>query len=360
MRALVPALLLPLVTTACGGVPVGGSPPLPPTIVDQVSGTSELLQAVSVVDADVVWVSGHGGVYVRTRDGGATWTAAGVPEADSLQFRDVHAVDARTAWLLAAGPGELSRIYRTDDAGEHWTLQWVNPEPDGFYDCLDFWDDRRGLAYGDAVDGTLRVLRTGDGGATWARVPDDALPAAFPGEGGFAASGLCVETAAGGRAWIGAGNTTTSRVFRTDDYGRSWTAAELPIEAGEGAGATAVSRVDRERGFAFGGALGTVDAYTRNVARTDDGGASWSLLPPLSFPGAAYGGLAVPGTDGALLLAVGPGGAAASAGGGARWTTIDDQAWWGVGAAGPDAAWIVGPEGRIARVTWPQPSVRTP
>ena len=34
-----------------------------------------------------------------------------MPGADTLQFRDVHALDADRAWLLSAGPGELSRIY---------------------------------------------------------------------------------------------------------------------------------------------------------------------------------------------------------------------------------------------------------
>lgn len=344
------ALLLVLLIPACGGVPEPWPPGSPPVLTEQRSGTDQLLQAVSVVDRDVVWVSGHGGTYARTTDGGATWSAAVVPGADSLQFRDVHARDARTAWLLAAGPGELSRIYRTDDAGEQWSLQWTNPEPEGFYDCLDFWDDRRGVVYGDAVDGTLRILLTEDGGRSWDRVPDDALPPALPGEGGFAASGLCVETGDDGRAWVAAGNTTRTRVFLTDDYGRSWRAVRVPVDAGEGAGLTAVSMVDATRGFVFGGVLHAPDEYTRNVAATEDGGESWTALPALSFPGAAYGGLAVPGTGGRALVAVGPGGAAVSGDGGATWVTVDDRSWWATGSAGPRATWITGPDGRIARL----------
>lgn len=346
------ALLILLATSACAEPRTPWLPSGGPGVMEQASGTDELLQAVSVVDADVVWVSGHGGRYARTTDGGVTWTTAAVPDSDSLQFRDVHALDDRTAWLLAAGQGDLSRIYRTDDAGVTWSLQWTNPEPDGFYDCLDFWDDRRGVVYGDAVDGGLRILLTDDGGRSWRRVPDEALPAALPGEGGFAASGLCVETGADGRAWIAAGNTTASRVFLTDDFGRSWRAVEVPVEAGEGAGLTAVSMADSRRGFVFGGVLHEPDAHTRNVASTDDGGESWTALPSLSLAGAAYGGLTLPGTGGRGLVAVGPGGAAFSVDGGASWSTFDDRAWWAVGSAGPDATWITGPDGRIARLAW--------
>lgn len=336
----------------CGGAPDGWTPAAAHALEEQVSGTTELLQAVSVVDEDVVWVSGHGGTWARTTDGGATWRAAVVPGADTLQFRDVHAADARTAVLLAAGTGELSRIYRTEDAGATWSLRWTNPEPEGFYDCLDFWDARRGVAYGDAVDGALRILLTDDGGRSWQLVPDHALPPALPGEGGFAASGLCVETGAHGRAWIAAGNTTATRVFLTEDYGRSWRAVRVPVEAGEGAGLTAISMVDARRGVAFGGVLHVPDQRTRNVARTDDGGASWTALPPLSIPGPAYGGLAVPGTGGRGLVAVGPGGAATSVDGGASWITLDGRAWWAVGSGGPGATWITGPGGRIGRVAF--------
>ena len=126
-----------------------------------------------------------------------------VAMTDHLEYRDIHGLDGSRAVVLSSGPGQRSRIYTTTDGGDTWALAWINDEPEGFYDCLDFWDDRRGLAYGDAVDGELRVLLTADGGATWSRVAADRLPAALSGEGGFAASGTCVETGEDGLAWVG-------------------------------------------------------------------------------------------------------------------------------------------------------------
>ena len=321
-------------------------------VEQQTSGTTQLLQAVSPVDSSVVWISGHGGTFVRTVDGGRTWRAGVVPGTDSLEFRDVQALSADEAWLLSAGPGDKSRIYHTTDAGRSWQLQWTNAEPTGFYDCMAFWDARRGVVYGDAVDGELRVLRTEDAGKTWTLVPGTKLPKALPNEGGFAASGTCVTTAAGGRGWMGAGNATRARSFRTDDYGETWTASDVPLVAGEAAGVTSISMLDESTWTAFGGNLNSKE-HTDDVARTTDGGRTWRKLPHLALAGAAYGGAHIQGTGVRGLVAVGPGGADVSTDGGQTWTTVDPGAWWGVGSIGRNATWIAGPQGRIARIRLP-------
>src|SRR5262249_11483232 len=113
-------------------------------LMEQHSGTSARLQAVSAVNERVVWVSGLRATWARTLDGGETWAADSMQGPDSwLEFRDVHAVSADRAWLLAAGPGDSSRIYHTEDGGRHWALQFQNRDPLAFYDALDFWDARR-------------------------------------------------------------------------------------------------------------------------------------------------------------------------------------------------------------------------
>ncbi len=318
---------------------------------EQPSGTDVLLQAVSVVDENVVWVSGHGGTYVRTTDGGVTWTAAVVPGADTLQFRDVHGVDENTAYLLSAGPGELSRIYKTTNAGQSWTLQWTNGEPDGFYDCFDFWDADNGIVYGDAVGSELRVRTTTDGGLHWDMIPPRRLPEALAGEGGFAASGTCVVTAPGGRAWIGTGAADTARVLQTTDMGLTWSAVNTPLVAGSAAGITSIVFSDSLNGLVFGGDLRIKDNYTDNVAVSLDSGGRWVLAGRPKMRGGIYGGGYVPDAPTPSFVIVGPGGADFSSDNGTTWSSIDRQAYWATGAASPSAVWLVGPEGRIVKMT---------
>src|SRR5690606_39419624 len=101
---------------------------------------------------------------------------------------------------------------------------------------MDFWDDRRGAVYGDAVGGALRALVTSDGGDTWSLVPPDHLPAALPGEGGFAASGTRLVAGPDGAGWIGTGNASPAPVPRTEDAGAGWAAYDATLVAGERAG----------------------------------------------------------------------------------------------------------------------------
>jgi len=326
------------------------APASPPVLAAQRSGTTALLQAVSAPSARVAWVSGHRGTYAVTTDGGASWRAAVVPEGDSLQFRDVYAVDERTAWLLAAGDGDRSRIYHTTNGGQTWTLQFRNTEPRAFYDCLDFWDARRGLAFSDAVDGRFGILTTSDGGRTWVRVPDEALPAARAGEGAFAASGTCVITGTGGRAWISTGNASPeSRILYTADYGRSWSVFLTPLSAGEAAGAATLTFRDTLHGVALGGPLGRPTERGDRTAVTGDGGRTWTLGGRPAMAGAVYGSAYLPRTP--ALVAVGPGGMDWSTDDARSWSRLDTLAYWSVGFARTGrAGWAVGPNGRITKL----------
>lgn len=331
---------------------------VPPTAVPLLeslsSGTTALLQAVSAPSERVVWVSGHAAAVLRSTDGGATWASLVVPGAaeDSLQFRDVYAVDRMTAYLLAAGPGTRSRIYKTTDGGSHWDLQFTNPDSGAFYDCFDFWDAERGVALSDGVSGRLLLRRTTDGGAHWTLPPVDSLPSAQKGEGGFAASGTCVVTLARRFAWIGTGAADTARVLRSDDGGRSWRAAATPVAAGGFAGIAAVAFRDTLHGLVLGGKLGSPAEFSDNVAVTDDGGRTWRLGGRPGFSGAVYGAAVVPGRPGSVV-AVGPRGLAYSRDDGATWTTLDTLSYWSVGFASRRLGWAVGPAGRIKMIRLP-------
>ncbi|HSC28528.1 MAG TPA: hypothetical protein VLD67_14715, partial [Vicinamibacterales bacterium] len=199
------------------------------------TGVTTRLRGVSAASDSVVWASGAGGTIIRTADAGATWQTLSIPGTAKLDFRDIDAVDERTAYVLSIGPGDRSRIFKTLDAGATWTEQFVNADPKAFFDAMSFWDAARGLAFSDSVDGRLVILATSDG-RTWTRIPPDTLPPALDGEGAFAASGTNIAVQRPGHAWVGTGAADTARVLRTADGGRTWQAATTPLAAGSSSG----------------------------------------------------------------------------------------------------------------------------
>ena len=125
------------------------------TWTPQTSGVTARLRGVSAVNDKVVWASGSNGTVVRTVDGGGTWTKLTVPDAAQLDFRDIDAVSETTAYVMSIGNGEASRIYKTEDAGAHWTLQLANKDPKIFLDAMAFSSAAAGVAFSDSVDGQL-------------------------------------------------------------------------------------------------------------------------------------------------------------------------------------------------------------
>lgn len=319
----------------------------------QESGTTERLIGLHPVSERVVWASGTGGTYLYTTDGGKTWRADQVPGADSLQFRDVYATSADTAYLLSIGRGEQSRIYKTTDGGETWTQSFTNSDPEAFFDCIDFWDSDHGLAFSDAVQGTFVLIETTDGGTTWRRIPPEVLPPASKGEASFAASGTCLITQGDSTAYFGTGAVDTARLIKTTDRGRTWTAHATPIEAGAPvAGIASITFRDSIHGAALGGVMTTgdpPDSTIVSVALTRDGGKTWSPASSVPLAG-VFGGSYVPGASPSTLVVVGPQGLWFTTDEGKTWQQVENRSYWSVAFAGHDAGWAVGPNGRIVHL----------
>lgn len=350
------ALVLAVSIGMTGGAPPGlktQEPSLhrPPVLTAQISGVDARFIGISPVDEDIVWISGAGGTYARTTDGGAHWQADVVAGAESLEFRDVHGVDAATAYLLSIGNGEQSRIYKTTDAGATWALQFTNPELDGFFDCMDFWNPESGIAFSDSFDGTFFLVTTEDGGGIWNRVPAERLPPASDGEGSFAASGTCLVAHGDGTAWVGTGAGEAARVLKTMDRGRSWTAVRTPIVGGTStSGIASLTFRDAVHGAAFGGVIDNADEYSDNVAVTSDGGQTWTLAGRPTFTGAVYGAAYVPGAPTPTLVAVGPNGIDYSRDNGVTWANLSTQSHWSVAFASDSDGWAIGPNGLVTRI----------
>jgi len=322
-----------------------------PTLTPQDSGTLNRLQAVSAVSPRVVWVSGLGGTYAVTTDGGETWRTGVVPGAETLQFRDVEGVSARVAYLMSAGPGTSSRVYKTEDGGTTWSLQFQNEDPAAFYDCFAFWTQKRGITFSDAVNGRFPVIRTTDGEA-WHDI-GDLLPPGQIGEAAFAASGTCVTAQGGKRAWIGTGGAPLARILATVDGGDTWEAYDTPIVQGTPtSGVITVDFRNPFHGILGGGEILAPTEFADTVARTSDGGATWELTNWPPFPGPIYGLSYVHGL-GTTVVVTGPSGTAWSPDEGDTWESLSGLAnYWAVAFASPRAGWLVGTEGRILKISF--------
>ncbi|MDQ1007125.1 photosystem II stability/assembly factor-like uncharacterized protein [Streptomyces sp. V4I23] len=313
------------------------------------TGTDVRFRGLAPVSRKVAWVAGSKGTVLRTGDGGRTWLNVSPPGAGELEFRDVEAFDARRAVVLAIGEGEASRVLRTDDGGETWTESFRNTDPRAFYDCVTFFDHRHGLAMSDPVDGKYRILSTGDGGRSWKVLPSDGMPAALPGEAGFAASGQCLVSSGPKDVWLATGGGATARVLHSADRGLNWSVAESTVPAGDPArGVFALAFRDREQGIAVGGDYRSGEGSPRAAAVTADGGRSWrqaATPPPAYRSGVAW----LPHLKSAAL-AVGPTGTDLTVDGGRTWRTVDSGSFDTVDCTPDFGCWASGEKGRVARL----------
>lgn len=370
----------------------------------QVRGGPQLashLTAVAAASATTAWAFGHTipsvpttdakPITVATTDGGVTWVAqAGVDaaEAVALSPSTVYADGSRTTdggatWASAGSPipvlgvaargalvwttGTIGTIARSVDGAQGWSVvapQACRSAPQtATSDCSPFvvappvlsvaagspsvvYAATADYLYGNAL------LKTTDGGATWARptpaptpsVPDlAATPTAMARIPLYRVYG--VAAASPSRVWLFGDTDARSdgpRIFGSVDGGGTWTGGSVPFSTSSRSGEVrqvVASSVD---------VVWASGPY--GVARSADAGRSWTVLPGA---GAGYEGIAAPSDT--VAVAVGPRGTIAwTTDAGATWsrpasdTTADLR-----GAAAPSTsiAWAVGSGGTILRTS---------
>ncbi|MDG1573465.1 oxidoreductase [Robiginitalea sp. M366] len=262
------------------------------------------------------------------------------------EFRAV-AHTATDFFMLSAGSPAL--LYKTGDQGQ-MELVYREDGPEVFYDAMAFWDNREGMAVGDAQGGCLSILVTRDGGQHWEKLPCTALPEALNGEGAFAASNTNL-VLKGDHAWV---VSSRSRIWHSPDRGHTWEVVQTPAGGPEPTqGLYSLAFWDEITGYAIGGDYTRPDAVSQNKARTTDGGQSWELVADGQQPGYKSCVQYVPGAGGLDLVAVGFTGVSYSGDGGLHWQHLNDEPFYTLRFLNDSVAYAAG-RGRVARLVFRQ------
>lgn len=241
-------------------------------IADLSTKTTASFRSMSIVNDAVIWAGGSGGTIVKSVNGAKSWEVFTIDV--KLDFRGIYAFDAQNAVAMSAGEAETgaAKIYKTTNGGKSWEVVFETTETGVFLDCLKFKDKKTGYVLGDPISGKPYVLKTTNGGKSWKRINPEIFPDMIEGEASFAASNSNISVRKKRVLF-----STQSRVYISENAGKSWQVSQTPFKQGSTAGIFGLYFLGEERGFAVGGDY--VDDKTEypNIAQTFDGGNTWNF-----------------------------------------------------------------------------------
>jgi len=225
--------------------------------------------------------------------GAPAWHRVATDPYDLNNKQDALAFGSATTGWYGNGTG---RIYRTDDAGDHWRLVWRHPGT--YVRALDFVDADTGFmgnvgpGYFDDVSDARPLFVTHDGGGHWTAVA--------PGNG-VAVKGICaidVLKLEGAAATIRAGGRVggPAGLMTSRDGGATWQGRDMGALTGM---ILDIHFVDAATGFIAGASQSDEGAAHARILKTTDGGDTWRAVYDsaragdnnwkLSFPSARVG-----------------------------------------------------------------------
>ena len=243
-----------------------------PTVEILTTGNKTSLRGLSVVNDNVIWVSGSGGTVGKSSNGGKNWKWMTVKGFDTTEFRDIEAFDANTAIIMAIA--EPAYILKTTDGGDSWKIVYENKTKGMFLDAMDFFNPNHGIVVGDPIKNQVFLAVTDDGGDTWKEIKDK-RPMADSGEAFFAASGTNIRLFGSEKIFFVSGGKK-SRLFTESGT------TTLPIIQGkETTGANSIDVYDNgnmkasKQMAVVGGDFSAAASSENNCFITTDGGKTW-------------------------------------------------------------------------------------
>ncbi len=315
------------------------------SIIPLQSGRETSIRGLSVLNDSVAWISGSNGWTALTSDNGKNWKWQQIKGYEKFDFRDIESFSENKAILVSAGSPAV--IIITEDGGNTWKEVYRNQSPDIFLDGMDFWDDERGIIYGDPINGKMVLLKTSDGGDSWKEISDNLNIRLVEGEASFAASGTNIRCRSKGKTWIATGGKQ-SRIFYSSDYGENWLDYPCPILQGKNStGPFSIAFVNKRTGIAAGGDYLRDTLRENNLLLTKNGGKTWHK-PTVSTFGYRS---AVEYITSKMVVAAGPTGTDLSLNGGKSWRNLSGEGYHTVRRS-KSGSWVLltGSGGRIAEL----------
>lgn len=302
-------------------------------------------RALSVVTDQVAWAGGSQGQIGRSLDGGKHWSFGTIKNFESLDFRSIYAFDS--LHCVVANAGSPAYIFSTTDGGKSWRTVYQNEHKEAFIDGLDFWNEQKGIAYGDPLSGKMLLIATTDGGSTWQELPESQRPELKPGEASFAASGTGLRCYDKKKIRITTGGKV-SRLWTSKDAGASWSVSDLPILQNVETGGAFSAVFWGKKGAVVGGDFKNDEQTGKHVFSTEDNGKTWVL--PLRPTRGLRECVEFLGNDN--LIAIGPAGCDVSNDGGFNWYALSDEKSFHVVRKARNGSLVVAAgNGKIALIT---------
>jgi photosystem II stability/assembly factor-like uncharacterized protein len=286
---------------------------------------SDLVCWAATVDTNNTPPSG----FIRTTDGGNTWSYGRIPAAPDGIIWQIAPVDADTAYAAVSvqPPSQSKGIYKTTDGGGSWKRLDVYASSPYGPSLVWFFDALNGVAVGDP---NLETYTTADGGEHWNPVT------MYPYRNEYtwipaASSGKC--------AWFA---TTGARVFGTTNQGHSWFASPRELVYADWYPALAFQ--DSSTGIYAQKKVEKITPF--QYRRTTDMGITWSALSSAVLDTLAPTDIAyIPGTRATYLIAGGmqrgSRGLAQTTDAGNTWTLIDTIGACFLGFASERVGWCM-------------------
>lgn len=314
-----------------------------PTIDILQSGTRKSFRGLSVVNDQVLWVSGSGGTVGRSIDGGFHVDWITVPGFEKKDFRDIAAFDDQTAIIM--GIAEPAVILKTTDAGKTWRTVFTDSTKGMFLDAMDFHDANNGAVIGDPILVKFFLAITKDQGETW--TSNDPMITkhnltANEGEAFFASSGTNLVHR--GKEIVFATGGKQSRLFLEDKI------LELPLLQGsESTGANSLVMDANGNGLIVGGDFSKDSIQIGNAVLFDKRGKN-IRVPQINPQGYKSCVIFMTKTE---LIACGTSGVDLSHDGGLSWENISKESFHVVQKAQKgNAVFLAGGNGKLAKLTW--------